>query len=336
MRRLLRAVAAGAVLAVSACAGLAGPAPTPPPKSLLVLGLAPNRSSSAQTLAAQQLAGQLSGMLKVPVVVRAEPSAEALDNDLSAGSIDFAWSDALTYVALRQRHPFTPVLRAARCFPTYTANPPAPGCKPQPGTPAILICNSTLDVPELVSGGDWSALKGKRFAFEDQASLSGYVWPRYFLGLNHLDPEHDLLKGPPTPTDLAVSLSVYNGIADCGAVAGDGRLPARAVIPDVFDRTKVVFVAPGNVPGDVVFTGWRLGSGQAGRLRDGLLRLGVAAAAAGPIADLSGGSPAMLPAGDHDFDLLRAAVAAVNPRLLDGVLPAASPTRRPSPSPTHR
>jgi ABC-type phosphate/phosphonate transport system substrate-binding protein len=332
VRRLTRAVAVGAVLAATACSGLRAPAPTPSPKTELVLGLSPSRSSEAQVAAAQEFAAQLSAMTKTAVVVRPEPSVVALDADLAAGAVDLAWSDNLTYVALRRRHLYTPVLRAARCFPTYSAAPPAAGCKPQPGTPAIIICAAASPVPELADGVDWSALKGKAFAFEDASSLTGYVWPRYFLGRNHIDPDQDLLRGPPTPTDVAVTLAVYNGLAACGAISGDGRLGAAQIIPDVFERTKVVFVAPGNVPGDVVYLGLgRLPAAQARTLRDALLRLGVAPAASGAIQQLGSGATAMLPAADHDFDLLRGAVGAVNPRLIDGVLPAS-----PTPSLTRR
>lgn len=290
--------------------------------------------------AAQEFAAQLAATMKTAVVVRPEPTAVALDADLAAGAVDLAWSDNLTYTALRRRHPYTPVLRAARCFPTYSAAAPAAGCKPQPGTPAIIVCAATSPVPELADGVDWSALKGKAFAFEEASSLTGYVWPRYFLGRNHIDPEQDLLKGPPTPTDVAVTLAVYNGLAACGAMSGDGRLGAAQIIPDVFERTKVVFVAPGNVPGHAVYTGLgRLPAAQARALRDALVRVGVAPAASGAIQQLGSGATALLPAADHDFDLLRAALEAENPRLVEGVLPPSpspSPGRRPVPTPSRR
>ncbi len=339
MRRLTLAVAVGAVLAAAACSGLRAPAPTPSPKAELVLGLSPSRSSEGQLAAAQQLAAQLAPLVKTPVVVRPEATAVALDADLATGAVDFAWSDSLTYVALRRQHPYPPVLRAARCFPTYTPAAAAADCKPQPGTPSIIICSAGSAIPELVDGADWSALKGKGFAFQDPSSLPGYVWPRYFLGRNHIDPDQDLLKGPPTPTDVAVTLAVYNGLVACGAISGDGRQGAAQIVPDVFDRTKVVFVAPGNVPGDVVYLGLgRLPAAQGRALRSALLRLGVAPAASAAIQQLGAGAPqlgngaqAMLPAADRDFDLLRTAVDAENSRLFAGVLPPS-----PAPSPTRR
>lgn len=338
MRRLLLAVAAGAALAATACSGLGGavPTPTPSPKSELVLGLGPSRAPGAD--AARQLAEQLSGLVKVPVVVRLETTAAALDADLASGAVDLAWADSVTYVALRQRHPLTPVLRAARCYPTYTPAAPAADCKPQPGVPAIMVCGARSAVPELADGGDWSALKGRSLAVQGTSSLTGYVWPRYYLARNHVDPDKDLVRGPVTPSDMAVALAVYNGLVDCGAMGGDGRAAAVRVVPDVFDRTKVVFVAPGTVPGDAVFVGSGLNSAQASRLRAALLRLGVAPAASGPIQALTGGdATAMLGASDRDYDLLRAAVAAVNPKLVEQVVPPSpAPSRRPPGTPTPR
>lgn len=337
----LKPLALAAALAATACSGLGGatPTPSPSPKPQLVLGLAPSRAGGAD--AAQQLSAQLSALVRVPVVVRVEPAAEALDADLASGAIDLAWSDSLTYAALRQRHPFTPIVRAARCYPTYTPAAPAADCKPQPGIPAIIVCGAGAPVPELADGGDWGGLKGRSVAFEGPSSLTGYVWPRYYLSRNQVDPDQDVLRGPATPSDLAVTLAVYNGLVDCGAMSGDGRTAAARVVPDVFDRTKVVFVAPGTVPGDVVFAGSRLNAAQAARLRNAVVALGIAPAASAPIQALTGGdATALLAASDRDFNLLRTAVAAVNPKLIDQVLPPTpTPGRRvspPSASPTRR
>jgi phosphonate transport system substrate-binding protein len=319
------------VLLVVACGGASSNAPTATPepaKSSLVMALVPSNQAQAILTSAQPIADYISHEVGVPVTAQVPTSYAAVVEGITSNNIDIAWVGALAYVAAHQKSGAEVITNSARCAPTYTAAPAAAGCPPKPSYPSIIICNTSSGVGELKDGGDWSALKGKKFAFGDSISTSSSLWPRYYMKQNHVDPDKDFAKAVSISSQSAIALSVYNGTADCGAMFGDARTGALKTAPDILSKTKVVFIAPQEIPGDPQIVRHNLNPTQKNKVKQALIKMGADPSMKKAINDLYQ-IASMEPAKDTDYDSVRRVVAAVNPGITGEVIaaPSASPSK---------
>lgn len=325
MRRRLAALLVGAAL-VAACAVTGGgPAATPEPvKRELTMALVPSSQAQTALANAQPLADYLSKQIGTPVRTLVPTSYAAVVEGLASNVLDIAWVEALAYVAASNKGVTEVVTRSARCGPTYSAAPPAPECTPRPTYPAIIVCGTSAAVPDLKDSADWSPLKGKRFVLGDSLSVSGNLWPRYYLKRNKIDADRDFSRVASVSSAGAVALAVYNGATDCGAMFGDARLTVVRAAPDIFARTKVVFIAPEEIPGDPQIVRRNLSPRQKSRVRTALIQLGSDPSMKTAL-DALYQIAATKAAPDADYDTLRRVVTAVNPNVLSEVIAPPSP-----------
>jgi len=318
------------VLLMVACGGATSnpPAATPETaKSSLVMALVPSNQAQAILTSAQPIADYISHEVGVPVTAQVPTSYAAVVEGITSNNIDIAWVGALAYVAAHQKSGAEVVTDSARCAPTYTAAPAPTGCTPKPSYPSTIVCNTGSGVGELKDGGDWSALKGKKFAFGDSISTSSNLWPRYYMKQNHIDPDKDFSKAVSISSQSAIALAVYNGTADCGAMFGDARTGALRTAPDILSKTKVVFIAPQEIPGDPQIVRHNLNPAQKQKVKQALIKMGSDPSMKKPINDLYQ-IASMEPAKDSDYDSVRRVVAAVNPGITGEIIaaPSASPS----------
>ena len=334
-RRIVLGVAA--VVALAACGGSGSAGPTPEPaKSELTMALVPSSQAQQVLTSAQPIADYLGKEIGTPVRAQVPTSYAAVVEGVTSNNIDIAWVGALAYVAAHQKSGAEVVSKSARCAPTYTAASPAPDCTPKPSYPSIIICNNSANVPELRDGGDWSALKGKRFVFGDSISTSSNLWPRYYMKQNKIDPDKDFARTSTVASQGAIALAVANGVADCGAMFGDARSTVTRTAPDIFTKTKAVFIAPQEIPGDPQMVRKNLNQPQKDKVKAALLKLGKDPSMKKAI-DALYQIASMEPATDADYDPVRKVVNAVNPNAIGEAIatpsPSASPAA-PSPSPS--
>ncbi len=318
------------VLLMVACGGSSSnaPAATPEPaKASLVMALVPSNQAQAILTSAQPIADYISHEVGVPVTAQVPTSYAAVVEGITSNNIDIAWVGALAYVAAHQKSGAEVATDSARCAPTYTAAPAPAGCTPKPSYPSIIVCNTSSGVGELKDGGDWSALKGKKFAFGDSISTSSNLWPRYYMKQNHIDPDKDFAKTVSVSSPNAITLDVYNGTTDCGAMFGDARTGVIKTAPDVLSKTKFVFLAPQEIPGDPQIVRHDLNPAQKKKVEQALIKLGSDPAMKKATSDLYGIAP-MEPVKDADYDSMRRVVAAVNPNLPGELI--STPTPSPS------
>ena len=316
------------VLLVVACGGASNnpPAATPEPaKTNLVMALVPSNQAQAILTSAQPIADYISHEVGVPVTAQVPTSYAAVVEGITSNNIDIAWVGALAYVAAHQKSGAEVISSSARCSPTYTSAPAPAGCTPKPSYPSIVVCNANSGVGELKDGGDWSALKGKKFAFGDSISTSSNLWPRYYMKQNHIDPDKDFSKAVSISSQSAIALAVYNGTADCGAMFGDARTGALRTAPDILSKTKVVFIAPQEIPGDPQIVRHNLNPTQKNKVKQAMVKLGSDPSMKKAINDLYQ-IASMEPAKDTDYDSVRKVVAAVNPGITGEVIAAPSPS----------
>jgi phosphonate transport system substrate-binding protein len=325
-----------AALAVAACGGggSGGTAATPEPaKSELLMDMTPSGQTQSVLTSAAPIADYLTKEIGTKVTARVPLSYAALVEDFTSNNADIGWTGALAYVAAHKRSGAEAVTKSARCAPTYTAATPAPGCTAVPTYPSIIYCGANANVAELKDGGDWSSLKGKKFAFGDPTSTSGSLWPKYYMLQNKIDPEKDFAKTASLSSQTAVALQVYNGIADCGAGFGDARLGAFKTAPDIFAKTKVVFKSPQEIPGDPQMVRKSLNPAQKDKVKAALRKMGTDPTIK-PALDKLYNIAGMEPAQDADYNPVRTIANKVNPGSVDEVVASPTPTPVASPSKT--
>ncbi|HEX6547474.1 MAG TPA: PhnD/SsuA/transferrin family substrate-binding protein [Candidatus Dormibacteraeota bacterium] len=319
--------AAAALLAATFIAGCGGgataPRPTPPAKPALVLALIPDPRRPPDATATAAITTFLGAHTGTPVTLQLPGSYADVVDGLQRGTIDAAWLESLGYLAIKPRVNVNLVTRTAECLPTYTAAPKPAGCKPVAGRQSIILCSTGVTISELTDGRDWSGLKAKSFVFGDPASPGANLWPRYYMRRNHVDPDHDLAHPTVQPVAAAAALQIYNSQSDCGAFTGDPRPSVLNLAPDIFERTRVVFVAPVALPGDPQVISAGLNQKQAQALSRALLQMGTDGSIAGALNSLYG-AQGLRPATDSDYDFLRRVVADVNPAAPAMLLPSPS------------
>ncbi|HLY65526.1 MAG TPA: phosphate/phosphite/phosphonate ABC transporter substrate-binding protein, partial [Chloroflexota bacterium] len=98
----------------------------------------------------------------------------------------------------------------------------------------------TILVPTNSPVKDIKDLKGKKFAFVDPVSTSGYIYPTALLLKNGIDPKKDLAATFAGGHDAA-ALAVYQGNADAAATFEDA--PAQLLaskFPDIDQKLRVL------------------------------------------------------------------------------------------------
>jgi phosphonate transport system substrate-binding protein len=101
---------------------------------------------------------------------------------------------------------------------------------------------SLAEDPAATDSDRIAALKGKRFAFIDPASTSGYLYPAAQFYANGLDPGADFGQVVYTGSDKAAVLAVYRGDVDAGVSSVDARDTIVDVFPDVKEGVGILLV----------------------------------------------------------------------------------------------
>lgn len=284
-----------AAVLIAGCSGSKAPPAPSPTEDRRPLTVALEPGLQAGTKGADAIAGYLSARAGVPVRMAAPAGYPELVTGLAAGQYDAAVVATLPYAAL-----------GARAGDVVARGP---------SVESIVVCNALARVPALHDGGDWSALRGRSFAFGDAKSLPSSLWPRYYLIRNHVDPDRDLVKPEVLPTATSIALAAYNNTANCGALYGDARQGAVQQAPDIVAKTQLVFTAPEEIPGDAVVVRHGLPAARRARLQSALVALGTDKSMSGALGTAFG-APALVQATDRDYEVVRRVVSLVDPGLL--------------------
>lgn len=99
-------------------------------------------------------------------------------------------------------------------------------------------------------------LRGRKFAFVDPASASGYLFPAALLKRNGVDPDRFFGQVVFAGGHDKVVLAIYTGAVDAGATFGDefgndARDRAIRIYPDVKDKVRVLMYTD-PIPNDTV------------------------------------------------------------------------------------
>ena len=278
------------------------------------LALAPSTDTQKALIAGEPLVTLLSQETGLRVKLSVPTSYAATIEAMGTHNLDVAWLAPLAYVLAHDRVGADVLVANVRG-------------------------NSTTSVGQIVVRADsgitsLEGLRGKRVAFSDDASVTGYHLPRALFAAHGLNPSTDVVETVFVGSDDGVLLAVYNRQVEGGAVAGERPpgLPAISTVartsfqplpPDLAEQVRVV--APTDPsPNDTVAIRKGVTPELGRKLRDGLLRVAASPAGAAALRELYG-IDGLGPVTDADFAPLRAAV-----RLLDLDLDTALAPRRSS------
>jgi phosphonate transport system substrate-binding protein len=228
MRLRLAAVALAAVLVIGLVA--AGPSPVPA-QTRLVMAFVP--SGEARTIL--ESGNRISHLLEMATGYRFESvvatSYAGVIEAMGANRADIGWLNTFSYVIAHQKYGVEVRLVTVRFgLPYYRA---------EIITPAASGINTLAD------------LRGKRFAFVDPASTSGYLFPVAGLKKAGYDPQKFFGQTIFAGSHNNVVLAVYQGRVDAGAVFEDARGSVQKTLPDVMQKIKVVWKSD-PIPNDTV------------------------------------------------------------------------------------
>ena len=202
-----------------------------PAQTKLVMAFVP--SGESQTIL--QTGNQVAHLLEVATGYRFESfvatSYAGVIEAMGAGRADIGWLNSFSYVIAHQKYGVEVRLVTVRFgLPYYRAE---------------IIAQSASGINSLAD------LKGKRFAFVDPASTSGYLFPLAGLKKAGYDPAKFFGQTVFAGSHNNVVLAVYQGRADAGAVFEDARASVQKTLPDVMQKLKVVWKSD-PIPNDTV------------------------------------------------------------------------------------
>lgn len=237
MTARMRLVAGAAVMVLAL--GMAGAAPSPAAgQTSLVLAFVPSVDAGRVLATGSTLARMLEVATGYRIRAEVPTSYAATIEAMCAGRVDVAFLATFAYVLANQRCGAEARLVSIR--------------QDKPFYVAQILYRAELNAKTLAD------LRGKRFAFVDPASASGYLFPAALLKKNGIDPDRFFSQVIFAGGHDRVVLAIYTGSVDAGATFGDPDNPvfeARERVvrqyPDVRDKVKVLMYTD-PIPNDTV------------------------------------------------------------------------------------
>lgn len=251
MKRLRQALLVVVGLALAGTLLAVQPAPATA-QSKLVMVFVPSRETEAILFSGQQLGRLLSGSLNIPVEAVVATSYTAAIEAMCAGRADIGALNPFGYVLAHQKCGVEVAAISVRFgLPYYRAQ---------------INVSAASGVTQLAQ------LRGKRFAFVDPASTSGYLFPAAMLKKQGFDPDRFFGQTIFAGSHPNVILAIYRGQVDGGATFEDARTNVQAQFPDVMEKVRVIaYTNP--IPNDTWSLNPRLSPELKARIKDRLLRI---------------------------------------------------------------
>lgn len=207
-------------------------------QTALVLAFVPSLDATRVLATGSTLARMLEVATGYRVRAEVPTSYAATIEAMCAGRVDVGFLATFAYVLAKERCGVDASLVSIR--------------QNQPFYVSQILYRADLNAKSL------NDLRGKRFAFVDPGSASGYLFPAALLKKNGIDPDRFFSQVVYAGGHDKVVLAIYTGSVDAGATFGDPNNPAfeareRVVgqYPDVRDKVKVLmYTEP--IPNDTV------------------------------------------------------------------------------------
>lgn len=220
----------------------------------LVMVLNPIVETDAVLFSGQLIARMLSISLGIPVEATVATSYAATITAMCAGRADLAFLS-----------PFAYVLAHESCGVEVAAVSVRAG---RPYYRGQILARADAGINK------FEDLQGKRFAFVDPASTSGYLFPSAMLKKMGYNPERFFSQAVFAGTHSNVVLAIYSGSVDGGATFEDVRTTLVRQFPDVMQKTKpILYTNP--IPQDTFSLYPKLSPELKAKIKDRLVRIGA-------------------------------------------------------------
>lgn len=226
------------------CSNKAEDTPTPEayvPKELTVQFF-PSHHKDTLEEKVKPLEALLSKKLGIPVKISVATNFNSIIDAMASKQIDVGFLPSSTYVLAKDKGIADILVQAQR----YGVNEPS-GKNTKDLVDyyrSIIVVKKDSNIKKLED------LKGKRIAFQDTSSASGYIWPIAEMkkaGINiKTDVEQVKIKGH----DTAI-LALLNDEVDAAAVFEDARNTVKNDIKDVFDKVVPIYSSK-PIPNDTI------------------------------------------------------------------------------------
>ncbi len=252
MNRVYRVVVLLVALAVAIPTVAMQPAVTSGQTNKLVIAFVPSAQTEVVLASGNRIARMLTIALGQPVEAVVTTSFAAAIEAMCAGRADIGALNPFGYVLARDKCGVEVALISLRFgLPYYRA---------QISVRADANINTIAD------------LKGKRFAFVDPESTSGYLFPAAMLKKLGYDPDHFFAQTVFAGSHPNVILAIYRGQVDGGSTFEDARDNVRQQFPDVNQKVKpIAFTNP--IPNDTWSLSPKLSPELKAKIKDRLLRI---------------------------------------------------------------
>ncbi|HOM72509.1 MAG TPA: phosphate/phosphite/phosphonate ABC transporter substrate-binding protein [Armatimonadota bacterium] len=206
---------------------------------------------------------------------------------MSVGKVDVGWLPPLSYVLAHDKYGVEAILVVQRDGSTNYNS--------------VIIARTDSKIDKLED------LKGKKFAYGDVLSTSGYIYPRHLIRTSGYNPDTFFSNAVQLGRHDVVIAAVLNEQVDAGAVYGgpvsDARENLVEVQPDIMKITKIIARSE-DIPNDTVSVRKGLPKEMVDKIRDALIDIAESGEGKRIITDLYG-IDGLKPAKDSDYDCVR-------------------------------
>ena len=243
--------------------------------------------------------------LKVQVSV--PTSYAAVIEAMGAENVDVGWLAPFAYILARDKFGTDVILASVRGgSKTYTGQ---------------IIAHADSGINDL------QGLRGKKFAFVDPGSASGFLFPNALLAQNSIDYKAFFSETTFAGGHDKVVIAVYNKQVDGGATFGDSaegvtsdaRVTVQGTLPDVMEKVKPI-ARTEPIPNDTVSVRKGLPPDMVSKIRDGLIKVADSPEGKQALRDLYR-IDGLAPSADGDYDPVRKAARALNLNLEQELAP---------------
>ncbi len=227
----------------------AGVESIPERSNVLRIGFVPQDNAVRMVKKWQPLADYLSKELNRPVEIEIKPNYQGVIDDLARGKVDVGLLGSFSYVRAAEGGGIVPLVRRVIFGSSYYRG--------------IIVVRTDSAIRTL------SGLKGRRFAFTDKNSTTGFVLPVRQMKRSGLGPPEQFFSEIIyTGNHDSALLAVYSGSADGAALSTTRLDPLNAKL----DHLRIIWKSE-SIPLGPFVARKSLGGATIAKLRKALLRI---------------------------------------------------------------